>query len=119
MQISPSQAQPQYMTKHPNQQSSPFNQNPVPPQYEIHIYSASDHPCDWDSMRGFHLIDYTPATRSHLQNLLTAGHPALRIFSVHWGPNYKWRPGSDIVSLAHFLVECGVDIVHGHSAHHV
>lgn len=46
--------------------------------------------------------------------------PALKVFSVHWGPNYSWRPADRIRSLAHFLIdECGVDIVHGHSSHHV
>ena len=46
--------------------------------------------------------------------------PALKIFSVHWGPNYKWTPAPEIQSLAHFVIdECGVDIVHGHSSHHI
>ncbi|CEJ58465.1 hypothetical protein PMG11_07119 [Penicillium brasilianum] len=46
--------------------------------------------------------------------------PALKIFSVHWGPNYCWQPADRIRSLAHFLIdECEVDIVHGHSSHHV
>lgn len=46
--------------------------------------------------------------------------PALKIFSVHWGPNYAWHPADKIRSLAHFLIdECDVDIVHGHSSHHV
>jgi poly-gamma-glutamate capsule biosynthesis protein CapA/YwtB (metallophosphatase superfamily) len=90
-----------------------------PGSYEVYVYSASDHPHDWKTIPGFHFLDYTPSTRSRLRTLLAAGKPALRIFSVHWGPNYAWRPGSDIVSLAHFLIECGVDIVHGHSAHHV
>ncbi|KAJ5091895.1 hypothetical protein NUU61_006765 [Penicillium alfredii] len=46
--------------------------------------------------------------------------PALKIFSVHWGPNYSWHPSDRIRSLAHFLIdECDVDIVHGHSSHHV
>jgi poly-gamma-glutamate capsule biosynthesis protein CapA/YwtB (metallophosphatase superfamily) len=46
--------------------------------------------------------------------------PALKIFSVHWGSNYTWCPSDQIRSLAHFLIEeCGVDIVHGHSSHHI
>lgn len=45
---------------------------------------------------------------------------ALKIFSVHWGPNYSWHPSEKIRSLAHFLIdECEVDIVHGHSSHHI
>ncbi|KAJ5159886.1 Capsule synthesis protein CapA [Penicillium canariense] len=46
--------------------------------------------------------------------------PALKIFSIHWGPNYRWHPAGQLRSLAHFLIdECEVDIVHGHSSHHV
>lgn len=55
----------------------------------------------------------------HLQQQVTP-RPALKIFSVHWGPNYAWHPADKIRSLAHFLIdECEVDIVHGHSAHHI
>ena len=35
-------------------------------------------------------------------------------------PNYAWSPSNHIKDLAHFLIdECGVDIIHGHSSHHV
>lgn len=106
-------------------------------EYNIHVYSASDHPHDWKSVPSFHLIDYSPSTREHLQQILTTRSPlpphlsnppgttdspppALKVFSVHWGPNYRWRPSSEIRSLAHWLIDvCGVDIVHGHSSHHV
>lgn len=90
-------------------------------EYKIHIHSASDHPRVWADIPQFNFIDYSPATRAKLKTLLTSGEePALKIFSVHWGPNYAWRPAGEIRALARFLVdECGVDIVHGHSAHHV
>lgn len=97
-------------------------------QHKIHVYAASDHPRDWSSVPTFHLVDYSPATRRHLKTLLSSSspegkeskEPALKIFSIHWGPNYTWQPSPDIHSLAHFLIdECAVDIVHGHSAHHV
>lgn len=90
-------------------------------QHEIHIYSASDHPNDWGRVPSFHLIDYSHSTRSRLKSLLNShGAPALKIFSVHWGPNYSWHPSSSIRSLAHFLIdECGIDVIHGHSSHHV
>ena len=91
--------------------------------YEVHVYSASDHPEEWSQVSGFHLIDYTSQTRDHLKKLLNAENipkPSLKIFSVHWGPNYSWRPSRSIQDLAHFLVdECDVDIIHGHSSHHV
>lgn len=88
--------------------------------YTVHIYSASDHPRVWASVPGFHLIDYSRETRARLRGLLNATKPALKVFSVHWGPNYEWQPGHRIRALAHFVIdECGVDIVHGHSSHHV
>jgi poly-gamma-glutamate capsule biosynthesis protein CapA/YwtB (metallophosphatase superfamily) len=91
--------------------------------HEVRIYSASDHPQEWDSISSFHLINYSLSTRERLKQLLNqpnAPSPALKIFSVHWGPNYSWHPSPNIRSLAHFLVdECDVDIIHGHSSHHI
>jgi poly-gamma-glutamate capsule biosynthesis protein CapA/YwtB (metallophosphatase superfamily) len=92
-------------------------------RYDVHVYSASDHPRDWASVPGFHLIDYSSRTKERLRSLLTAentAEPALKVFSVHWGPNYAWQPSSQTRNLAHYLVdECGVDVIHGHSSHHV
>ncbi|NGX58597.1 MAG: putative polyglutamine synthesis accessory protein [Chlamydiae bacterium] len=39
------------------------------------------------------------------------------IVSYHWGPNMIQRPERSFVRFAHELVELGVDIFHGHSAH--
>ncbi|KAJ9620205.1 hypothetical protein H2203_007970 [Taxawa tesnikishii (nom. ined.)] len=96
-------------------------------EYNIHVYSASDHPHDWKS--SFHTRasttntdDSIPSTTSPVQSTWydRFSPPALKVFSVHWGPNYRWRPSSEIRSLAHWLIDvCGVDIVHGHSSHHV
>jgi len=44
----------------------------------------------------------------------------LKVVSMHWGPNYRWHPAREIVELAHWLIdECGVDVIHGHSSHHI
>jgi poly-gamma-glutamate synthesis protein (capsule biosynthesis protein) len=40
------------------------------------------------------------------------------IASVHWGSNWGYEVGDDQVRFAHWLVDGGVDIVHGHSSHH-
>lgn len=91
--------------------------------HEIHIWAASDHPRDWARVPNFHFIDYTQKTRDRLKELITTSTPtapALKVFSVHWGPNYSWQPAREIRDLAHFLIDsCGVDIIHGHSSHHV
>jgi poly-gamma-glutamate capsule biosynthesis protein CapA/YwtB (metallophosphatase superfamily) len=101
--------------------SQPLEENQQ--RYTVHVYSASDHPRVWASVPGFNLFDYTRDTRSRLREMLVDAEeskPALKVFSVHWGPNYAWEPDGRITSLAHFLIdECGVDIVHGHSSHHV
>lgn len=39
--------------------------------------------------------------------------------SIHWGPNWGYDIPEQQVRFAHRLIEEGVDIVHGHSSHHV
>jgi poly-gamma-glutamate capsule biosynthesis protein CapA/YwtB (metallophosphatase superfamily) len=84
---------------------------------------VAEYPGETDSKSDTHHDQPKPgdhdneSTQSRRNN---AHVPALKILSIHWGPNYIWKPEDRIRSLAHFLVdECGVDIVHGHSSHHV
>lgn len=39
--------------------------------------------------------------------------------SMHWGPNYSWLPDDSLQKLAHFFIDNGVDLIHGHSSHHI
>jgi len=40
--------------------------------------------------------------------------------SLHWGSNYAWDPPKSFNNFAHNLVDkCGVDLIHGHSSHHI
>jgi poly-gamma-glutamate synthesis protein (capsule biosynthesis protein) len=41
------------------------------------------------------------------------------LVSVHWGSNWGYEIDPEQAAFAHRLVEGGVDIVHGHSSHHV
>lgn len=41
----------------------------------------------------------------------------LLVLSIHWGPNMKQKPDPEFQSFAHELIDLGVDILHGHSAH--
>jgi poly-gamma-glutamate capsule biosynthesis protein CapA/YwtB (metallophosphatase superfamily) len=43
--------------------------------------------------------------------------PDLLVASLHWGPNWEVRPSGRQQAFARWLVERGVDVVHGHSAH--
>lgn len=40
------------------------------------------------------------------------------IVSVHWGQNWGYGTGLSEQQFAHRLIDAGIDIVHGHSAHH-
>ena len=39
------------------------------------------------------------------------------VVTLHWGPNMRQKPTQKFIDFAHSLVDNGVDIVHGHSAH--
>jgi poly-gamma-glutamate capsule biosynthesis protein CapA/YwtB (metallophosphatase superfamily) len=40
------------------------------------------------------------------------------VISLHWGSNWGYGVGRDQAAFAHWLIEGGVDLVHGHSSHH-
>ncbi len=59
-------------------------------------------------------------TRSLVQDTLDrarAHDPDLVVASLHWGPNWETAPPSEQEAFARWLVDRGVDVVHGHSAH--
>jgi len=39
------------------------------------------------------------------------------ITTIHWGPNMQQRPSQEFINFAHAIIDSGVDILHGHSAH--
>ncbi|MEF8977088.1 MAG: CapA family protein [Halapricum sp.] len=43
--------------------------------------------------------------------------PDLVVASLHWGPNWETSPDASQQAFARWLVDLGVDVVHGHSAH--
>lgn len=59
-------------------------------------------------------------TRQVVRESLDAatGHdPDLLIASLHWGPNMVEAPPAEFEEFARWLIDNGVDIIHGHSAH--
>lgn len=42
----------------------------------------------------------------------------LVVVSIHWGSNWGYVVTRSQRRIAHALIECGVDLVHGHSSHH-
>ena len=54
------------------------------------------------------------------QNVQSVKHPRdIIVASIHWGGNWGFDVPEEHVRFAHGLVRVGVDIVHGHSSHHV
>ena len=47
------------------------------------------------------------------------GAGIIGVVSVHWGDNWGFSIPPEQVEFAHRLVDNGVDVVHGHSSHHV
>jgi hypothetical protein len=89
----------------------------------IGLLSASDHPSDWSSVSSFHLLAHydLPFLSAQLGSLIATArsNSDIVIFSVHWGPNYQWIPDKKIQELAKWMINEGVDVIHGHSSHHV
>jgi poly-gamma-glutamate synthesis protein (capsule biosynthesis protein) len=56
------------------------------------------------------------AVRGALDRARATG-PDLLVASLHWGPNMVQRPPDAFREFGRWLVERGVDVVHGHSAH--
>ena len=60
------------------------------------------------------------ATRSLVEEILDraeAHDPDLVVASLHWGPNWETKPRAVHEAFGRWLIEQGVDVVHGHSAH--
>jgi len=61
-----------------------------------------------------------PETRRQVQQAIerARGRGAdLVVASLHWGPNWETAPDETQEAFARWLVDRGVDVVHGHSAH--
>lgn len=87
---------------------------------------SSGIPREWaaeEDRPGLLLIDETcPASPSKVRKLIEAFRQAgdLVVVSIHWGGNWGYRIPQEQARLVHALIDdCGVDIVHGHSSHHV
>jgi poly-gamma-glutamate synthesis protein (capsule biosynthesis protein) len=67
---------------------------------------------------------YTPLTSEVTKELLEGplrraretDHDLL-VASLHWGPNWEVEPSDGQRAMARWLIDQGVDVVHGHSAH--
>ena len=72
---------------------------------------------------GVHVLDDLgeAATRRLRQAIAPWRRPhTIIVLSIHWGPNWSFAIEADHRRFAHHVIaEAGVDLVHGHSSHHV
>lgn len=60
------------------------------------------------------------AVRAVAAYLADHGRPGdIVVFSLHWGSNWGYAVPPERAAFARALIDAGVDIVHGHSSHHV
>jgi poly-gamma-glutamate capsule biosynthesis protein CapA/YwtB (metallophosphatase superfamily) len=71
---------------------------------------------------GVHLLSDLSARAAErlAAELLADRRPGdVAIVSIHWGSNWGYEIAPAEVRFAHRLIDLGVDLVHGHSSHHV
>ena len=83
-------------------------------------------PASWRASRiraGVNLLEDLsgPAVQRVKQSVEAAKRPEdVVVVSIHWGSNWGYDIPPEQVAFAHALIDdAGVDVVHGHSSHHV
>ncbi len=90
----------------------------------IAVLAFADHPLAWAATPESPGINYTPVSLDEEDFAPVAEAIAavraqadLVVFSIHWGPNMRLRPAPHFRSFARRVIETGVDLFWGHSAH--
>ncbi len=101
---------------------------PVPGGGRLLIFScgtpSSGIPPDWAATADRPGIDYLPdlsavAAGDIIGRVRAAKRPGdVVAVSLHWGSNWGYHVDADQVRFAHWLIDGGVDLIHGHSSHH-
>jgi poly-gamma-glutamate synthesis protein (capsule biosynthesis protein) len=97
---------------------------------KIACFSFADHYNYWASsalQAGINYInpnnippDFFESLKTKIVELRRNENIQLVSISIHWGSNYAWEPPAEFNTMAHQLIDiCGVDLIHGHSSHHV
>ena len=89
--------------------------------------SAADHYDYWEAKNNMPGIWYIPIRNSELSDWDMVFEKVrevktrcdVLIFSLHWNYNYVDQIGEKFISFGHKLINNGVDIIHGHSPHHI
>lgn len=88
--------------------------------------TTSGIPPDWAAGKdkpGVNLIsDFSENTGRRIRDKITSvkAKGDIVVFSIHWGGNWGYHIAKEHRQFAHRLIDdAGVDIIHGHSSHHV
>lgn len=92
---------------------------------KLAFLSYADHYDRWAASEhrpGINYIDpedfSEEAVAAQLASAREAGAEITVVF-IHWGPNWRWHPSAAIRRLGRAFIDCGADIVFGHSSHHI
>ncbi|HEY0720244.1 MAG TPA: CapA family protein [Gammaproteobacteria bacterium] len=86
---------------------------------------SSGVPAEWAATAEQPGVAYLPDLSEESLRHVTALCRATRrpgdrvVVSLHWGGNWGYRIPAEQRAFAHRLIEAGVDLIHGHSSHHV
>ena len=98
--------------------------------FRIGFLAGADHcgcndVCAWNAQpaqSGMWYVNTADAVRSAALDAVRRVRDSVDVlvFSLHWGPNWvDGGPPDWMQNFARALVEAGVDVIHGHSSHHV
>jgi len=92
---------------------------------KIGIISSADHPANFIATTrkaGINYVDMNNRAQRDKQIALIKNirpYVDILIYSIHYGSNYVDRIPRETIDFFHELVDSGVDVIHGHSAHHI
>jgi poly-gamma-glutamate synthesis protein (capsule biosynthesis protein) len=90
----------------------------------VAVLSFTDNEPEWEAGEDKPGVNYMPITldEKYFSRIRESVREARKeadivVFSIHWGPNMVQRPSKEFKEFAHAVIDTGVDIYHGHSAH--
>lgn len=72
---------------------------------------------EWYQPDDIHYEDNIERVLKKVKEFHKAEPDAVLVLAVHWGDEYATFPSNAQIKLAHYFVECGIDIILGHHSH--
>ncbi|MBM3957295.1 MAG: CapA family protein [Gemmatimonadetes bacterium] len=90
----------------------------------VGVVSWADYPVEWAAGEDSPGINFTPVSVeaedfAAVERAIRAAREQADfvVFSIHWGPNWRVRPPEGFRRFARAVIDAGVDVFWGHSAH--